>query len=140
MGGNVFEPSGVGGYSIRSSDQHKFLLNRLAQKSGMAAYGEFSSQVGGSSQEVELMNNHRAAKDGSSGEINWSDNTAGQLHHFNGIVRVETSPQSKKVSHRDNWNLSPISSQVYNDAKAAELRAMAMRQNGEITVCNSDYG
>lgn len=32
---------------------------------------------------------------------------------FGGMVRQETSPQSKKVSHGENWNLSPISSQLY---------------------------
>ena len=42
--------------------------------------------------------------------------------------RIETSPQSKKVSQND-WNLSPISSQIYGPEKAEQIRLMALIQN-----------
>ena len=46
--------------------------------------------------------------------------------NFGGIgERVETSPQSKKVCHGD-WNLSPISSQIYGPEKAEQIRLMAL--------------
>lgn len=95
------------GYSIPSSDKHKILLNRLAQKSGL---GEMSSAAGISSNNLIHNNNLRHhLNDGGSSEIIWSEQP-GYQNHFGGIVRLETSPQSKKVSQGDNWNLSPISS------------------------------
>ena len=54
-------------------------------------------------------------------------------------MRTETSPHSKKVIN-ENWNLSPISSQIYNENRAAELRLLAMRLNGGKKASSSDAG
>ena len=64
------------------------LLNRLAHKSGL---GELSNTVGISSNEQVMMQQKpNNIFDGSS-DINWSEQP-GYMHHFGGIVRVETSP------------------------------------------------
>ena len=78
---------------------------------------------------IGVSSNEEKHKDGSIGDIIWSE-TPGYQNHFNGmngIVRVETSPQSKRVVQGENWNLSPISSQIYNDRKAHEFKMMALR-------------
>ena len=79
-----------------SSEQHKMLLNRLAQKSGLMG-GELSSQevgmVGQMSDGGIVMTQMIGKAKNSSSEIALSDSDnfkPGQ--HFNGIVCVETSP------------------------------------------------
>ena len=82
------DPTHGPGYSLQSSDKHKFLLNKLAHKSGQLG-GEMSSNIG-----IGVSSNEEKAKDGSLGDIIWSE-TPGYQNHFNGmngIVRVETSP------------------------------------------------
>lgn len=56
-----------GGYSIHSSDKHKLLLNKLAHKSAQLG-GEVSSAIG-----VGVSSLEEKQKDGSSGDINWSE-------------------------------------------------------------------
>ena len=121
------EPQLQAGSSMRSSAQHKKLLNRLAHKSGVL--GELSLPGPGAS-----SNSFPARQAGrSQSDLNWSE-AVGYQNFGNGQVRGDVSPQSK------NWNLSPISSQIYNDQKAAELRLMALFQSGELVVSKSDQG
>ena len=121
---NFIDPTLLQGYSIRSSEQHKQLLNRLAHKSGLEE--QVSYPIGLSSHD-EVLQKIRGGVKSSESEINFSETGNYPNHHFGGIVRVETSPQSKRVSQGDNWNLSPISSQVYNDSITDRLRMMSLR-------------